>query len=250
MRWMSLILICSILLTACGTKDAKQEVHSFSEATIKSSPNSSTTAEPAIQSPSPEVKPTIEKEIPAVTGTPSAVPSTAPSAVPSVAPTPSSDPKKSTVNAVMSTPSPKIELPKQTVLVEEKPIDKVIKTKQDELKWSEFFDNDKQTTPSNKFWDLSGKQVVIKGYMGEVLSMEKNWFLLIPEPGAECPFDNGDETYWNKIMIVYLPKGDKLRFTSGPLQITGRLDVGIKIDDSGYKTMFRLYDAKFEKIKE
>ncbi|WP_216624509.1 hypothetical protein [Paenibacillus foliorum] len=121
---------------------------------------------------------------------------------------------------------------------------------QSEIKWAEFFDNDKQTTPSNKFWDLSGKQVEIKGYMGEVLSMEKNWFLLIPQPGAECPFDNGDETYWNQIMIVYLPKGDKLRFTTGPLKITGRLDVGIKVDESGYKTMFRLYDAKFEKIKE
>jgi hypothetical protein len=119
-----------------------------------------------------------------------------------------------------------------------------------EIKWAEFFDNDKQTTPSNKFWDLSGKQVEIKGYMGEVLSMEKNWFLLIPQPGAECPFDNGDETYWNQIMIVYLPKGDKLRFTTGPLKITGRLDVGIKVDESGYKTMFRMYDAKFEKVKE
>ncbi|MBE1446663.1 hypothetical protein [Paenibacillus sp. OAS669] len=119
-----------------------------------------------------------------------------------------------------------------------------------ELKWSEFFDDDKQTTPSNKFWDLNGKTVQIKGFMGEVLSFDKHWFLLIPQPGAECPFDNGDETYWNKIMIVFVPKDTKLRYTSGPLQITGRLDVGIKIDESGYKTMFRLYDAKFEKIKE
>ncbi|WDM25608.1 hypothetical protein [Paenibacillus mucilaginosus] len=116
--------------------------------------------------------------------------------------------------------------------------------------WDEFFDNDKQTTPSNKFWDLSGKTVEIKGYMGEVLSMENHWFLLIPEPGAECPFDNGDETYWNRIMIVFVPEDVKLRYTQGPLKITGRLDVGIKVDESGYKTMFRLYDAQFEKMKE
>ncbi|MFN0225202.1 hypothetical protein ACKTOS_26275, partial [Paenibacillus sp. KR2-11] len=118
------------------------------------------------------------------------------------------------------------------------------------VSWDEFFDNEEQKTPSNKFWDLNGKSVEIKGYMGEVLSMEKNWFLLIPKPGAECPFDNGDETYWNKIMIVYVPDDVKLRYTQGPLKITGRLDVGIKIDESGYKTMFRLYDAQFEKIKE
>lgn len=116
--------------------------------------------------------------------------------------------------------------------------------------WSQFFDGDDQTTPSEAFWDLSGSTVTIKGFMGEVLSFENNWFLLIPEPGAECPFDNGDETYWNKIMIVFVPEDVKLRYKSEPLEITGRLDVGIKIDESGYKTMFRLYDASFKEIKE
>ncbi|MFS0839594.1 hypothetical protein [Paenibacillus sp. 1P03SA] len=118
------------------------------------------------------------------------------------------------------------------------------------LKWTEFFDDEKQATPSDKFWDLNGKNVEIRGFMGEVLSFDKHWFLLIPAPGAECPFDNGDETYWNKIMIVFVPKETKLRYTSGPLKIKGRLDVGIKVDESGYKTMFRLYDASFESIKE
>ncbi|WP_438350329.1 hypothetical protein ACP8HI_06635 [Paenibacillus sp. FA6] len=116
--------------------------------------------------------------------------------------------------------------------------------------WSEFFDGEDQTTPSNRFWDLKGSTVTIKGFMGEVLSFDKHWFLLIPEPGAECPFDNGDETYWNKIMIVFVPDDVKLRYKSGPLQITGRLDTGIKIDESGYKTMFRIYDASFEEMKE
>lgn len=123
------------------------------------------------------------------------------------------------------------------------------KTGPQPIGWSEFFDGEDQTTPSERFWDLSGSTVTIKGFMGEVLSFEKNWFLLIPEPGAECPFDNGDETYWNKIMIVFVPDDVKLRYKPEPLQITGRLDVGIKIDESGYKTMFRLYDASFKEIK-
>ena len=124
------------------------------------------------------------------------------------------------------------------------------KKEEGSIQWSEFFDNDKQDTPSEKFWDLNGKTVSIRGYMGEVLSFEKHWFLVIPAPGAECPFDNGDETYWNKIMIAFTSSGEKLRYTSGPLLITGRLDVGVKIDESGYKTMFRLYDASFSKLKE
>lgn len=118
------------------------------------------------------------------------------------------------------------------------------------ISWSGFFDGEDQTTPSDQFWDLSGSTVKIRGFMGEVLSFEKNWFLLIPEPGAECPFDNGDETYWNKIMIVFVPQEVQLRYKSEAIEITGRLDVGIKVDESGYKTMFRLYDATFTEIKE
>ncbi|MBW7476166.1 hypothetical protein K0T92_15590 [Paenibacillus oenotherae] len=118
------------------------------------------------------------------------------------------------------------------------------------ISWSGFFDNEDQTTPSDQFWDLSGSQVAINGYMGEILSFDKNWFLLIPAPGAECPFDNGDETYWNKIMIVYVPADSNLRHHKGPLKVSGRLDVGIKVDESGYKTMFRIYDAEFEEITE
>lgn len=119
------------------------------------------------------------------------------------------------------------------------------------ITWGEFFDNEDQTTPSERFWNLSDDRatVRIKGFMGEVLSISANWFLLIPEPGAECPFDNGDETYWNKIMIVFVKDGTKLRYTSKPLELTGRLDAGIKVDESGYKTMFRLYDATFKEIK-
>ncbi|MNW65616.1 hypothetical protein D3C74_440130 [compost metagenome] len=32
-------------------------------------------------------------------------------------------------------------------------------------------------------------------------------------------------------MIVFVPEGSKLRYTSGPLEISGRLDVGIKVDE-------------------
>ncbi|PZE20840.1 hypothetical protein [Paenibacillus xerothermodurans] len=115
------------------------------------------------------------------------------------------------------------------------------------LTWKEFFDDDKQSQPSAKFKQFNGQNVVIDGYMGEILSMDKGWFLLIPRPGAECPFDNGDQSYWNSIMIVFVKDKEQLRHTNGALRVTGRLDVGVKQDESGYKTMFRLYDAEFEK---
>ncbi|KGE20505.1 hypothetical protein PWYN_15000 [Paenibacillus wynnii] len=270
--WVAAVAIL-LLLQGCGQdKQAPNEGESFAaaseltenevHATIKSvSPQTLATAtheapsdEKAIQdkvkvaSPTSSPQPSSVPEVISVPSTkPTAAPITAPSAAPSVAPT--LTPKRSTV-AQTSLTSPTVK-PTSSSEPKASPVGTVKPNIQGitGVGWSEFFDGEDQTRPSERFWDLHGSEVTIKGFMGEVLSFDKHWFLLIPEPGAECPFDNGDETYWNKIMIVFVPEDVKLRYKSGPLQITGRLDVGIKIDDSGYKTMFRLYDASFKEIE-
>jgi len=66
------------------------------------------------------------------------------------------------------------------------------------------------------------------------------------EPGGECPFCTEDESFWNEILIVFVDDPSTLRYTKEPLLVEGTLDVGIKIDESNYKTMFRLYDATFK----
>ncbi|NOU73022.1 hypothetical protein GC098_16615 [Paenibacillus sp. LMG 31458] len=247
----------ALVLTGCGqkkTEPAGQTFGNTSQATIS-------TASPSNIS-NPKETPTV-----IISETPEAV-------VPSVTPKPDKEAAASTAvkdNKPISLPSPK--MPEHPASVEEggaakaantaatpkvepKQLEEQASAKKkpeilsNEINWTQFFDDDKQDKPSEKFWDMSGKTVQIKGFMGEVLSFDKHWFLLIPKPGAECPFDNGDETYWNKIMIVFVPDNVKLRYTPGPLLITGKLDVGVKLDESGYKTMFRLYDASFEKIKE
>ncbi|MBA2938167.1 hypothetical protein HZF08_07600 [Paenibacillus sp. CGMCC 1.16610] len=254
------VLAVVLLVSGCGQKKmdtAGQTFGSMDQTTIESSvpsplptvsaqPVPSVTPDKAVPSESP--KPTPE---PVATTT---VTETQPTPLPSpkVAESPkavqSTPPQVDATNvktdaAPSSSPQPKPAVAEPSKTVKPSPAS-------NEINWDQFFDNEKQDTPSDRFWDMSGKTVQIKGFMGEVLSFEKHWFLLIPKPGAECPFDNGDETYWNKIMIVFVPDDVKLRYTSGPLLITGKLDVGVKLDESGYKTMFRLYDASFEKIKE
>jgi len=113
------------------------------------------------------------------------------------------------------------------------------------ISWGEFFDDGDHTQPSKKFKELNGEQVSIKGWMGEVLNLGKGWFLLISEPGGECPFCSEDESFWNEIMLVFVEDSAQLRYTKEPLVVEGRLDVGIKVDESNFKTMFRLYDAAF-----
>lgn len=256
------VMVIVLLVSGCGQKKmdtAGQTFGSIAQTTIESSvpsptptvstqPVSSAAPDQAVPSASPKpatevVETAVVKETqPAPTPTPKV--SEQPKAVQSA--TPPADPATVKVEATPSF-SPQ---PKPTPGTEPSKAVKPSTPSSNEINWDQFFDNEKQDTPSDRFWDMSGKTVQIKGFMGEVLSFDKHWFLLIPKPGAECPFDNGDETYWNKIMIVFVPDDVKLRYTSGPLLITGKLDVGVKLDESGYKTMFRLYDASFEKIKE
>jgi len=114
------------------------------------------------------------------------------------------------------------------------------------ITWDDFFDNGDQTKPSAKFNSLSGKKIELEGYMGEIINMNKGWFILIQQPGAECPFCSNDQTYWNKIMIVFVKEPNHLRYVPGKVKVTGTLDVDVKTDESGYTTMFRIYHAEFK----
>lgn len=267
--------LLAMVAAGCGQKNAQPAGESFASGAAAAAGVNSAAVTPAAASPTPSLAPTpaaVAPSAPAETAAasspaaPSAAPSASPAAasqppsasptaaaaaaLPSVSPSvpPAASPSAAPTASPAPTPAPPASEPKQEAAPGEAP--KQAGTASNEINWSQFFDNDKQDRPSEHFWDMNGKTVQIKGFMGEVLSFEKHWFLLIPKPGAECPFDNGDETYWNKIMIVYVPDDVKLRYTSGPLLITGKLDVGVKLDESGYKTMFRLYNASFEKIKE
>lgn len=114
------------------------------------------------------------------------------------------------------------------------------------ITWDDFFDGDDVTEPSERLKALRGETVTLTGWMGEVLNLGQGWFLLIPAPGADCPFCSEDGQFWNKIMIVFVEEPSALRYTKEQVQVTGRIDVGIKVDESNYKTMFRLYDAQFD----
>jgi hypothetical protein len=261
--WVSMLVLL-VMASGCGQKKTETVGQSFGS--VVTSADSSvipipTTASSVEQHPSPSDS--LDKQsLPSSPSTSAQAETVKPEAVAekqktaNEAPKASIQPKIVTSSSSAETTDAKTVKSAASTTIEPKPVDTQasVKPKQptlsNEINWTQFFDDDKQDKPSSKFWDMGGKTVQIKGFMGEVLSFDKHWFLLIPKPGAECPFDNGDETYWNKIMIVFVPDNVKLRYTSGPLLLTGKLDVGIKLDESGYKTMFRLYDASFEKIKE
>ncbi|MGL4523239.1 MAG: hypothetical protein ACRCWQ_11865, partial [Bacilli bacterium] len=95
------------------------------------------------------------------------------------------------------------------------------------------------------FKKLNGKKIELSAYMGEILELKDGWFLAIEQPGGECPFCSADGNFWNKIAVVYVKEKQFLRYVPEQMKITGTLDVGVRKDETGFKTMFRIYHAEF-----
>ncbi|TYS17682.1 hypothetical protein FZC78_07420 [Rossellomorea vietnamensis] len=113
------------------------------------------------------------------------------------------------------------------------------------ITWQDFFDDSSQSEPSEKLKALNGQKVKITGFMGDALDFKGGWFLMIETDGGDCPFCSADESYWNKVMVIFAKNKNYLRNIPGGVEAEGILDVGIKEDETGYNTMFRLYDAEF-----
>lgn len=117
------------------------------------------------------------------------------------------------------------------------------------ITWDTFFDNNLQNEPSEHFRSLNGKKVELVGFMGEALDFKGGWFILIEKDDGECPFCSVDESFWNKVMVVFVENKNYLRNIPGPVKVTGTLDVGVREDETGYKTMFRIYHTQFKSAK-
>ncbi len=118
------------------------------------------------------------------------------------------------------------------------------------IQWEDFFDTEAQNEPSAKFKKLDGKKVELIGYMGDGLSISDGWFLMIKTQNGDCPFCSADESYWNEVMVIYVKNKNYLRNIQGKVKVTGTLDVGVRKDETGYKTMFRLYHTDFSSYKD
>ena len=66
--------------------------------------------------------------------------------------------------------------------------------------------------------------------------------MLTKQPMSTCPFCTTAADWPADIVLVIMPKGRELDPTTRGLQITGRLDIGVKKDeDTGFVSLVRLY---------
>lgn len=95
---------------------------------------------------------------------------------------------------------------------------------------------------SDKLKALSGKKIVMSGYMAPPLKPKLDFFVLTREPMATCPFCTTAADWPADIVLVIMPPGKELEPSVRGLTVTGRLDIGVKKDEeTGFVSLVRLY---------
>jgi hypothetical protein len=93
---------------------------------------------------------------------------------------------------------------------------------------------------SPKIQGLNGQRVEILGFMDGILPRDGMFFMLLKEPLIACPFHSMDFD-WGNFAPVFLKK--RTAYIDGPIKVTGRLEVGKKLDETGFTSYVRIYDA-------
>ena len=102
---------------------------------------------------------------------------------------------------------------------------------------------------SEKVRALSGKTVIIRGFMAPPLKAESQFFVLTKTPMAVCPFCSSDADWPEDILVVYLKKRQTFVQYNAIIEVRGKLEYGSRIDpDTGFVSQLRLRYAEFSPL--
>lgn len=99
---------------------------------------------------------------------------------------------------------------------------------------------------SQKVLTLSGKPIVMRGYMAPPLKPEADFFVLTREPVSICPFCSSDADWPDDIVVVYLKSAQSFVQQGRPIEVAGTLEVGSKTDPvTGFVSLLRITGASY-----
>ena len=110
------------------------------------------------------------------------------------------------------------------------------------LAFAELLTRGPKLAPSDKASSLTGQRVVIEGYMAQMELAPKGAFYLASRP-VHCDEAGGGTADLppDSVLVTNKLLGDEtVPFISGPLEISGVLDVGNRSDAQGRAASFRL----------
>lgn len=177
--------------------------------------------------------------------------------VQSVTPLPRVDPVATPGNSIAATAAPNA-TPEQTTAIDTPSSVASVSTSETSLastgspvplRFDEFYDGYNIRTGlilSDKLRSLDGAQVVIEGYMAPPLKPALDFFVLTRVRLAFCPFCTTAADWPDDIALVYLVN-DTMMTTTQPLRLTGRLELGPKVDaETGMVSIVRIYADSWE----
>jgi len=91
--------------------------------------------------------------------------------------------------------------------------------------------------------ELSGRNVIITGYMSTLSPVDGRFVYLMNLPYQSCPFCKPSTTRLSNTVAAYAKLGSKFEFTDRPVTIEGKLFTGEYTDEFGYTYNFRLENA-------
>ena len=103
--------------------------------------------------------------------------------------------------------------------------------------------------PSDRLRELTGRSVVMRGFMAPPLKVESTFFVLTRQPMALCPFCQSDADWPTDIVVIYLKKQLQPVRADQTIEVSGRLDVGSWTDpETNFVSQIRLVDASFRSV--
>lgn len=102
---------------------------------------------------------------------------------------------------------------------------------------------------SDKVKSLTGRRVVIRGFMAPPLKAEASFFVLTREPVALYPFCQTDADWPDNILVVHLSSSQRFVQNNATIEVEGVLETGSwRDEETGFLSQLRLRDASFRKL--
>lgn len=96
-------------------------------------------------------------------------------------------------------------------------------------------------TFSDKMQGLEGQEITMQGFMAPPLKPSIQFFVLTAMPMSVCPFCSTDADWPDDIIVVEVDTPVTALPFDSPIEVTGTLSLGSKIDDStGFVSQARI----------
>lgn len=102
---------------------------------------------------------------------------------------------------------------------------------------------------SPKLRGLNGRQASMTGFMAPPLKPKLDFFVLTRAPMSSCPFCSTVADWPPDIVLVIMPDDQPLTPSTGALQVSGRLEYGVRKDETtGFVSLVRLYATSVREV--